>query len=1573
MRFVTTDIVVAHALVGLARTLELEQPGAQMRVLLLEAADDLQRALAGCGDDVFVRWRKTGPERRAFGPTETRGSVSLAQPGDHTLITGGNGAIAQQLAEHLATQCRGVALTFVARSAPSESALAVMQALRSKDSNIAWINAHETDALTAELETARRAHGPFTGVLHCAGVTCDRLLANPAAIDATDALSAKLHLTKAMDGATANDPLRYFIGFSSLASVAGNEGQAGYALANGALDGLMAQRADQERPGRSLTVNWGYWRGGGMRVDAQTLARLRMRDGVTPMDQAGAVDALERALASDIGQCAIASGDAATLLRRLNRAPETVRPAQAAPQPRTAALLAKLTSLVAAATKRPADQFLPDEPFASYGIDSLLIVRILADLEPHFGALPRSLLFEHASLEELAAALAQGWPEAAAKWVGVLAPKALPVKVQPAQKTRASAEEEIVIVGLAGRFPGASSVSALWEALAKGHDAIGPIPPDRWDHSAVFDPDRSAAAQGRSYAAHGAFLEGFADFDPSFFGLTPREALEMDPQERLFLMACWQGLESAALPPTEVEQRVGGAVGVFAGVTKSDHSRLGWRRRADGSVFHARASFASVANRVSYLLGLTGPSQPVDTMCSASLTAIHQARQALLSGDCALALAGGVNLYQDPSSYVELCQSGMLSSDGRCRSFGADGAGFGPGEGVGVVVMTTARLAAALNLRIDAVVVSSAINHGGAASGYTVPNPAAQRALIEETIRQAGLRSEDIHYVEAHGTGTALGDPIEIEGLSSAFAKTGAARSCWLGSVKSNIGHLEAAAGVSGVIKAIGQAKHRTLFKSLHADTINPALALEQTPFRLVRDTSDWPQSGPSRSLVSSFGASGSNACVLLEAPEADPPAATAGAHLILLSAKSEDALRAQAQSLLDWVQSQPAAVSSDTARLEIAKILGVAPGEIASDVSLQDLGFTATDLRGLGEVLGGQSLRPEQTLTQLGACDTPEIDIAALAYTMQTGRSALPVRAGLIASDVTGLIAGLNDILSSGPGNALGKEDLSQAKALNARPDIQDALAVAWRDSDFARLLALWLRGITPDWSALWQTAPRRPAPLHLPGYPFAGRRLWAADLPPVAELGRPQPARAPARISAPEVPAGRSLRAILALTMDMPEAEIAPDVSFADYGLDSILGIRFVDAINAEYGTDLKSTAIFEHPTLAALEEQVAMPAQCARPVPAQPVAEDSIAIIGMSGRYSGAETLEDYWSNLIQGRAAVGPVTRWPLPDGVACRNGGFLSGIDQFDPTFFNISGAEARYMDPQQRIVLEECWHALERAGYAGDAVKRSRCGIFIGCCGGDYQELFLDRPSAQSLWGNMASVIPARIAYYLDLNGPAIAIDTACSSSLVAIHNACAQLRGGELDMALAGGVFVQATPKLYLSADKAGMLSPTGQSYSFDARADGFVPGEGAGIVVLKRLSDARRDGDHIDAVILGSQVNQNGKTNGITAPSGAAQARLLAEVYARAEVEQSGVQVIETHGTGTALGDPIEFDALAQSFSNRQGDALIWLTSVKPAIGHTQFAAGVAGLQKLALSLQHGQIPPNLFFDEPNPRVEL
>lgn len=1581
VQIVTFDRELAHGVAGLIASVAMEDPRFAGQVVWLSEGmvADVGQRLAHCGSALFVELRSATSLARGFIPAApTKPAPPPWREGACYLISGGTGGVARRFAEAIATYGRNTSVILQSRRPVAAEVMADLAQRGLKLENLVC-DVADAKALSDGIAALHPRMGPIAGVIHAAGLIDDGLLYTKDLSSAESLIAVKLGGARALHEATSGDRLDFFLLCSSLAAVTGNEGQSVYAFANGMLDGFAASRA---RAG-SLSLNWPYWRDGGMQVPLPRLQELKENQGLEPMTSDAGLAAFAAALAAGGDQMAVAAGDGVRVLSAMNHTPSVAAPLPPVGPSSQSAVIIALKALLADITKRAAAEFDSEEPFSRYGIDSLAVVEVTRRLKPLFGELPRALLFEHRTIALLARHLLAHYPQAAAHWVGAQAEAPMPQAATPVPAITAAPDSEISIIGMSARFPDAPDIETFWRNLRAARDSISEIPADRWPLDGFFEADRhKATADGLSYSKWGGFLEGFAEFDPLYFNIAPREALEMDPQERLVLQEAVRALENAGITRERMAQSHGGRVGVFIGVTKSDHGRIGQVIHADGSSSHARSSFSAMANRISYILNLNGPSVPVDSMCSSSLTALHMAAQALREGQCELAIVGGVNLYQHPSSYAELCRAQMLAEDGRCRSFGNGGTGFVPGEGVACIVLALPDTAMRENYRVDALVKATAVNHGGATNGFTVPNPAAQRELLRTVIEKAGVAARSISYVEAHGTGTQLGDPIEIEGLTGAFAATETGF-CAIGSVKSNIGHLEAAAGLAGVIKTVLQMQHGEIAPSLHCDPVNPAIDFASSPFIPARQLQPWTAT-QRIATVSSFGAGGANAAaVLAHVPASATAHADSRQHIVPLSARSADGLRLQVSQLRDWLANGAAAPAVSTILLDaVAARLGIGVADVAVDVELAELGLTSADLQQLAHIAGPLSLRQSLSEITIPTPATRQVDMARLAFTLQTGREAFAHRCAFIAATAEELLHALNAWLAApGEGSHVSatREELA---AFSANPQMQLALDGLITARDLERISGLWLRGIHFPWRKLYAQAPQ---PLPLPGHVFETRRLWLGDLakserhittPVLAEV-------LPEMVETIEVADEiDTLRGIFATALDLAPDEIDDTRPFAEYGLDSILAVRFIEAVNARFATTLRTTAVFEHSSIERLAARIVLdmpkkPAAIAKarvPVVAQAAAkaDERIAIIGMSGRYSGSNDLENLWQHLIAGDELVGPVQRWALPDSISCRRGGFVGGIDEFDALFFNISGAEATYMDPQQRVFLEESWLALENAGHAGEASAASACGVFVGCCGGDYQDLFLNAPSTQSLWGNMASVIPARIAYYLDLKGPVMAIDTACSSSLVAIHSACMALRQGEADMMLAGGVFLQATPKLYQSASRAGMLSPSGRCQAFDSRADGFVPGEGAGVVVLKRLSDALRDGDVIHGVIEGSGTNQNGTTNGITAPSATSQAALLSGLYARSAIAPRDIGLFESHGTGTALGDPIEFDALREVFGNK-GNGTCALSSIKTQIGHAQFAAGVAGVHKILLSFRHESIAPNLHFGTANPAVEL
>ncbi len=469
--------------------------------------------------------------------------------------------------------------------------------------------------------------------------------------------------------------------------------------------------------------------------------------------------------------------------------------------------------------------------------------------------------------------------------------------------------------------------------------------------------------------------------------------------------------------------------------------------------------------------------------------------------------------------------------------------------------------------------------------------------------------------------------------------------------------------------------------------------------------------------------------------------------------------------------------------------------------------------------------------------------------------------------------------------------------------------------------------------------------------------------------------------------------------LTAEVTEVMgVTPDAQqgFFQTGMDSLMSVEFKTRIERLLGVSLPSTVVFNYPSLDALTRHLLTLVESGTGEPrtatgrtTAPVAaadaREPIAIVGMSCRVPGADDPEGYWQLLADGTDAIVeiPPERWdvddwfapePAPGRMYTRCGGFLRNVDRFDPLFFGISPREAVGMDPQQRLLLEVGWEALERAGEARDRTASARTGVFVGITTRDYAELIAaaGHPAdAYAGTGNVLNVAAGRLSYALGLTGPSLAVDTACSSSLVTVHLAVQALRHGECDLALAGGVNLVLSPTGHVGLSQARMLAPDGRCKTFDARADGYARGEGCGIVVLKRLSDARRDGNRVLAVIRGTAVNHDGASSGLTVPNGLSQQALIRQALDDAGVAPDEVTYVEAHGTGTSLGDPIELEALGQVFG-RPDDRPLIVGSVKTNIGHLESAAGVAGLMKIVLSLQHRQIPAHLHFETPNPHVD-
>ncbi|MFD7733261.1 SDR family NAD(P)-dependent oxidoreductase [Kitasatospora phosalacinea] len=831
-------------------------------------------------------------------------AVAAAHPGQ-VLVSGGTGALGALLARHL-VQRHGIRrLLLVSRSgpaAPGAEQLAAELGALGADAEVVACDLADREAvraLTADREIA--------AVVHTAGVLRDGTFAaqTPERFDAVLAAKADaawhLHeLTKCHEPAA-------FVLFSSAAGVLGAPGQANYAAANSFLDALAAQRAADGLPAQSLA--WGQWAladsmGGTGRAAADALTA---DEGLALFDEAAARD--EAVLVPIRFDLAALRADPDAFPDRLRGlVPAAVRrPAaadrQAGAEPLRARLgglpragqLAALTDLVrvhvaAVLGHAGAELVDADRVFKDLGFDSLTSVEVRNRLTAATGVRLRvTVVFDHPTARDLAEHLHGEIFGADAD--------------EPADALPGAAQDEpIAIVGMACRYPGGvESPADLWQLVTSGADAVAAFPTDRaWDMDYWTE---LVAATGKQ--PEGGFLRDATDFDAPFFGISPNEALMMDPQQRKFLEVCWEALESAGLDPAALK---GSPTGVFAGAMQSDYD-AGPAGLLPDNLFHRGTGTLGsvVSGRVSYLLGLEGPAVSIDTACSSSLVALHVAAQALRNGDCTVALAGGVTLLASPEAFALSDIQGGSSPDGRCKAYSAQADGVGWAEGVGVLVLERLSEAQRRGHQVLAVVRATAVNQDGTSNGLTAPNGLAQERMIRRALAVAGLQPADVDAVEGHGTGTTLGDPIELGALLATYGRNRPAdRPLWLGSVKSNIGHSQAAAGVAGVIKMVQALRHGVLPRSRYAQEPTGSVDWSTGQVRLLAENLPWEETGrPRRAGVSAFGYSGTNAHVILEqapVPAVEPaPAAAepvpAGTPL-LLSARTDEALPAQAARL---------------------------------------------------------------------------------------------------------------------------------------------------------------------------------------------------------------------------------------------------------------------------------------------------------------------------------------------------------------------------------------------------------------------------------------------------------------------------------------------------------------------------------------------------------------------------------------------------------------------------------------------------------------------------------------------------
>nr|AXL05746.1 polyketide synthase [uncultured bacterium] len=955
----------ASAVWGLVRSAQAENPD---RIVLVDldpatetGVETVLDSVLACGEpQVAVRGTTLSAPRLAR--AETSDAPAPFGP-EGTVLVSGAGSLGALVARHLVSR-HGVRSLVLAsrrgRDADGVDELVAELTEQGAAVSVVACDASDRDQVAALLDT----HRP-TGVVHTAGVLDDGVLEALTQERLATVFGPKVDAVRHLDELTRGMDLDAFVVFSSASGVFGSGGQGNYAAANAFLDVTMANRRAAGLPGLSLA--WGLWeQTGGMTAHLGDADQARAsRGGVLAISPAEGMELFDAALGAE--QALVvpvkldlrgtrAGRDVPYLLRGLVR---VSRQQARAAAPEEGGLARRLAGLAAAEQEAllldlvrgqvalvlghaGPESVREDAVFKDAGFDSLMSVELRNRLREATGLkLPATLIFDYPSPQALARYLRDELGET------VAGTPAAPVVVA------ADPDEPIAIVGMACRLPGGvTDPDDLWRMVFEGREGVSDFPDDRgWDLDGLFDPDPDNS--GTSYASQGGFLSGAGLFDAGFFGISPREALAMDPQQRLLLEASWEALEGVGIDPVSLK---GTDVGVFAGV-----SNQGYGMGADPSEMEGYASTAAASSvasgRVSYVFGFEGPAVTIDTACSSSLVAMHLGAQALRSGECSMALAGGVTVMGTPGTFVEFSRQRGLAGDGRCKAYadGADGTGWA--EGVGIVVLERLSVARERGHRILAVLRGSAVNQDGASNGLTAPNGPSQQRVIRRALASAGLTPSDVDIVEGHGTGTALGDPIEAQALLATYGQgRDPEKPLWLGSIKSNIGHAQSAAGVAGVIKMIKSLENGVMPPTLHVDAPSSQVDWSAGAVELLTEAQEWPRNGhPRRAGVSSFGISGTNAHLIIEEAPLEDTRTVAdetpadGVVPLVISARSAGSLAGQAGRLAEFVEGAEVSLTRVSGALASGRAVF---GERAVVVA----GSRADALTGLGALARGEN-----------------------------------------------------------------------------------------------------------------------------------------------------------------------------------------------------------------------------------------------------------------------------------------------------------------------------------------------------------------------------------------------------------------------------------------------------------------------------------------------------------------------------------------------------------------------------------------------------------------------------------------
>jgi|GEM_PF-2362277 len=939
----------AESWIGFERSLNLILPGVQLKAVYEEA--DQPAAMTAWTNRLWAELN-SNEKRSALYKNGTRYVLQVKpatiQPGKNILvkggtylITGGMGNLGLLFARHLA-QNYTARLILTGRSAPDANKQQQLQELELLGGKVFFLQADIGDAAAMRqgLQQATEKFGPVNGVIHAAGTVDSKMLPDKTPQDFQKVLHPKVNGTILLDELLENEPLDFICYFTSASAILGDFGACDYAIAN-RFQMSFAQSRTQlmqsgHRKGKTIAINWPLWKEGGMDLDEEENTRLYLKSsGQRYLLTEEGIALFEQLIIQQPVQLLVVAGQESKAKRFLGmqtaQEKKPVTPITTAPALTTTkirsnhsrpgnALEQDLISLVSKAQQIPETDLLPDDNLADIGFDSISLTELARLLSQHYSiTIAPAIFFGYSTISKLKEYFLKEQAPVVEAMYGnkqTLVEEPLPTipryeppveqeplpsiplpTVSPAAATRqmpAVQQEPIAIIGMSGRFPAARNVADLWQILSEGKDVVGEIPADRFRWQDYYSAD--GIAPGKTNCKWSGLMPGIYEFDPAFFGISPKEAELMDPRQRLLIQEAWNALEDAGYGPTQIDK---GRVGLFVGAEES-----GYATATNESGLTASHN-AILAARLSYFMNLSGPNMAINTACSSGLVAAHQAFQSLQTGECDTALAAGVNIMFSPALYIGMSQAGMLSDKGKCFVFDKRADGMVPAEAVVVVVLKRLSDALADGDPIYATIEASGINYDGKTNGITAPNGLAQAALFKSVYDRFAINPGHIEYIVSHGTGTRLGDPVEVNALQESFKTyTGRKAFCALTSAKSNIGHSFAASGLVNMVNLIQAFRHEAIPASLHCQEENDYINWQETPFYVNKSRKPWIAApGKERiGAISAFGMSGTNAHMVLQSYTGEAGMADQEGllHLLVLSAKTPAALQERAAALAE-------------------------------------------------------------------------------------------------------------------------------------------------------------------------------------------------------------------------------------------------------------------------------------------------------------------------------------------------------------------------------------------------------------------------------------------------------------------------------------------------------------------------------------------------------------------------------------------------------------------------------------------------------------------------------------------------